>query len=389
MEKLYYTDPYLRNTQCTILSVDGNKVTTDRTIFYPEGGGQDGDCGFIGSVKVIDTRKADDGNSILITEDASGLKAGDRTTLVLDWEHRHRCMVTHTAQHLLSGLLYTMYGIGTVAVHMAQDYLTIETDRESVDVSKIDGLVERANREILAARKVTYAQMSHEEATALGLRRSIKVEGDVRIVTIEDVDRIACGGVHVSDTLQIRLIVFTGHEQIRGHERLYFRCGQAAVENAVSDSRIVKSLCSSLSCRDEEIEEKVRGLVSELNARKAKLSELSQQLETYNLKNRLDSEGIACYQASEEEDLSLTGRCACGFDNIALCVLQDKGPKTVWLIVLSGCYNADFNIFRTKLLAPFNAKGGGKAPLFQGVMENCDADAFFREFRKILGEIRR
>ena len=388
MERLYYTDPYLRSTECTILSVDGNKVITDRTVFYPEGGGQEGDRGFVGSVKVIDTRKADDGNSILITEDASGLKAGDRTNLVLDWEHRHRCMVTHTAQHLLSGLLYTMYGIGTVAVHMAQDYLTIETDRESVDALKINGLVERANKEILAAHKVTYAEMSHEEAMALGLRRSIKVEGDVRIVTIQDVDRIACGGVHVSDTLQIRLIVFTGHEQIRGHERLYFRCGQAAVESAVSDSRIVKNLCSALSCKDGEIEDKVRGLVSDLNSKKARLSELSEQLEARNLEKRLDSDGVACYEASENEDLSVTGRCACNFEDIALCVLQDKGSKKVWLIVLNGRYSTDFNLFRTKLLAPFNAKGGGKSPLFQGVMESCNTDAFFAEFRKILGEIR-
>jgi len=231
--------------------------------------------------------------------------------------------------------------------------------------------------------------MSHEEAMALGLRRSIKVEGDVRIVTIQDVDRIACGGVHVSDTLQIRLIVFTGHEQIRGHERLYFRCGRAAVENAVSDNRIVRSLCSSLSCKDEEIEDKVRLLVSELNSKKAKLADLSEKLEMFNLQKRLDPDGIACYEASEEEDLSVTGRCACGFEDIALCVLQDKGPKKVWLIVLTGCYSADFNLFRTKLLAPFNAKGGGKAPLFQGVMENCDTDAFFCGFRKILGEIRR
>ena len=388
MEKLYYADPYLRRTMCTVLSVEGNNVTTDRTVFYPEGGGQDGDRGCIGSVRVLDTKKAPDGNSILITEDASSLKAGDCVEQVLDWDHRHTCMVTHTAQHLLSGLLYTMYGIGTVAVHMAPDYLTIEIDRETIPFSQIEGLVERANKEILAAHKVTYAEMSHEKAMALGLRRSIKVEGDVRIVTIEDVDRIACGGVHVSDTLQIRLIVFTGHEQIRGHERLYFRCGQSAVENAVSDSRTVKALCSELSCKEEEIENKVNSLAAELNSKKTRLAQLSQQLETFRLKELLDEDCVACCELPEEDDISVTGRCAQNFEDLALCALQTKGERKVWLIALKGRYNCDFNIFRSKLLAPFNAKGGGKAPLYQGVMENCNADTFFSEFRKTVGEIR-
>lgn len=385
---MYYTQPYLKSLKTTVTSVDGNNVMTEQTIFYPEGGGQDGDRGCIGNVKVLDTKKAPDGNSILITEDASSLKVGDSVELVLDWEHRHTCMVTHTAQHLLSGLLYTMYGIGTVAVHMAKDYLTIETDQQSIPSSQIDGLVERANKEILADRKVSYAEMSHEDAMALGLRRSIKVEGPVRIVTIEDVDRIACGGVHVSGTLQIRLIVFTGHEQIRGHERLYFRCGQSAVENAVSDSKTVKTLCADLSCKEEEIVQKVKSLAAELTQKKAKLAQLSQQLESYNIKNRLDQNNITCYEISEEDDISVTARCAGNFEDLALCVLQSKGDKKVWLIVLNGSYNCDFNRLRTSLLAPFNAKGGGKAPVYQGVMENCNSDTFFSEFRKIVGEIR-
>ena len=385
---MYYTQPYLKTLKATVISVDGNNVMTDQTIFYPEGGGQDGDRGFVGNVKVLDTKKAPDGNSILITEDASSLKVGDSVELVLDWEHRHTCMVTHTAQHLLSGLLYTMYGIGTVAVHMAKDYLTIETDQQSIPSSQIDGLVERANKEILADRKVSYAEMSHEDAMALGLRRSIKVEGPVRIVTIEDVDRIACGGVHVSGTLQIRLIVFSGHEQIRGHERLYFRCGQSAVENAVSDSKTVKTLCADLSCKEEEIVQKVESLAAEITQKKAKLAQLSQQLESHNIKNRLDQNNIACYEISEEDDISVTARCAGSFEDLALCVLQSKGDKKVWLIVLNGSYNCDFNRLRTSLLAPFNAKGGGKAPVYQGVMENCNSDTFFSEFRKIVGEIR-
>lgn len=383
MEKLYYTLPMLREIDCKVVSVENNTVTTDRTIFYPEGGGQAGDRGFLGKNRVLDTKKAENGDSLLIMESTVGIKAGDTLKLELDWTFRLRAMVTHTAQHMLSGLLYTMSGIGTVAVHMSQDYFTIETDREKIDAQTVSALVERANEEILNARKVTGTQMSHSEAEALGLRRSIKVEGPVRIVEIDGVDRIACGGVHVPDTSMIRLIVFTGHEQIRGHERLFFTCGDAAVAQAVSDRENIRSLCSALSCTPQELTDKTSTLLCESAQQKARIAELSKSLAYFRLKDRLDKDSVAAFIADGDEDISVYGHCAQDFEDLGLCIVQDKGDRSIWLIALKGKHAKDFNIFRKELLAQFDAKGGGKDPLFQGVSRKAGQD-FLDRFLQVL-----
>ena len=211
MEKLYYQDPYLTKITCTVKAVShtdkATEVRTDKTIFYPESGGQPGDRGTLGQYRVLDTRKADDGDSILILDPSSEVKEGDVLELVLDWDHRYKFMVIHAAQHMLSGLLFTMFGIGTVAVHQGEEYLTIETDKSAIDEKVIDELILAANEKIRENHSIIYHEMSHKDAEALGLRRSIKVEGDVRIVEIKDVDRIACGGIHASRTGELSAVL--------------------------------------------------------------------------------------------------------------------------------------------------------------------------------------
>ncbi len=385
MELLYKQQPYLKSTQCTVLSVDGNKVITDRTVFYPEGGGQAGDRGFLGTHRVIDTKKAPDGNSILILEDAEGVSAGQSLEQKLDWDLRYSGMVVHTCQHMLSGLLYTMLGVGTVAVHMGDGYLTIEVDREHVDVQGLEEVVRRANEEIANAQRINCYELSHEEAEALGLRRSIKVQGQVRIVEIEGVDRIACGGVHVSDTSEIRLVVFAGREQIRGHERLAFRCGRSAVEQAVADRQVVGKLGSLLSCGVPDLEARVQSLLSETTALKAENSALKASVYKTEIENRLGSGRTAAFIADADFDITACAHAVAGLEDLALCVLQTREDKTLWLIALKGSKDKDFNVLRRDLLPLINAKGGGKAPLYQGVSPVTDKESlenFLSEFLK-------
>ena len=101
MEKLYYQDTYLSHITCTVTDVSrsdkATEIRTDRTIFYPESGGQPGDRGKLGQYNVLDTRKADDGDSVLILEPEARINKGDVLELVLDWDHRYKFMVIHAA----------------------------------------------------------------------------------------------------------------------------------------------------------------------------------------------------------------------------------------------------------------------------------------------------
>ena len=389
MDKRFYEDTYLRTLDCTVVQVShtdkATEVLTDITVFYPESGGQPGDRGMLGPFKVLDTKKDEDGNSVLILEKDRPVQEGRKYKQSLDWDHRYKFMVIHTTQHMLSGLLFTMYGIGTVAVHQGDEYLTIETDRSEIAEDIIDGLIREANMKIYEDHSVVYCEMSHSEAEALGLRRSIKVEGDVRIVEIEGVDRIACGGVHVWQTGEIRMVYCIGQELIRGHVRLYFRCGDQAVEESLENNRIVRSLSRALTCRSDELEGKINVLQQELTLAKSRNEHARRELAVYEIRENLGDDGICILEAHGE--LQGYAPAVEKFDDLALLVLDFSDSKrTKWLIALKGKFEkVDFNKDIRPLLATVNAKGGGRSPVFQGAADCTDKEAFsqFKDgFRK-------
>ncbi len=390
MERLYYTDPYLKSLTCTVSSVTrsekATEVSTDRTIFYPESGGQPGDRGTLGQNDVLDTRKGPNGDSVLILGPNVQINQNDTLKLVLDWDHRYFFMVMHSAQHLLSGLLYTMFGIGTVAVHQGEEYLTIETDKSEIEPAIIDSLVLAANAKIRENHRIIYREMSHSDAEALGMRRSIKVEGDVRIVEIEDTDRIACGGVHVASTGEIGIIYCLGHEQIRGHVRLYFSCGQKALENLLKEDRVISSLNRTFSCHTDELESKVSALSASLTETKALLANAQRRLCRLEMQQNVDENGICTMCCSEGTDLQSYAQNVPDFEDLAMLVLCPEGDRTKWLVALKGKYEKiDFNVLIRPLLSEIDAKGGGRSPVFQGVA-NCNdkgrLDGFTASFRK-------
>lgn len=391
MDKLYYNDPYCRSLKCTVTSVEhtdkATEVKTDCTIFYPESGGQPGDRGKLGDFTVLDTRKASDGDSILILEPSAKVNVDDNLELVLDWDHRYFFMVMHTAQHLLSGLLFTMFKIGTVAVHQGEEYLTIETDKAEILSDVIDALVLETNAKIRENHRIIYREMSHSDAEALGLRRSIKVEGDVRIVEIEDVDRIACGGVHVARTGEMGLIYCLGHEQIRGHVRLYFNCGQKALENLLRDNKVISSLNRTFSCHADELEQKISTLSASLTESKAQVANAQKRLARFEMEKATDKDGICILDCEEGSDLQSYAQNVPDFSDLAMLALCPENGRTKWLIALKGKYEKiDFNGLIRPQLAIIDAKGGGRSPVFQGVT-NCNDASKLEEFKASFRQI--
>ncbi len=390
MDKLYYADSYQKTVSCTVTSVEhtdkATLVRTDRTIFYPEGGGQCGDTGMLGTYKVLDTRKAEDGDSVLVMEKNIPIMVGQTLELVLDWDHRYKFMVIHTAQHLLSGLLFTMFGIGTVAVHQGAEYLTIETDKGEMPQETIDALILSANARIRENHRVFYREMSHKEAEELGLRRSIKVEGDVRIVEIEGVDRIACGGVHVASTGEIGLVYCLGHEQIRGHVRLYFSCGQDALDSLLLAGKVVHNLNTVFSCHTDELLEKVSAMQAQLAEAKVQGSRAQRRLSELEIRGAVDGEGLCIIRCEEGADLQNYAQAVPLFEDLAmLCLCPDNG-RTKWLVALKGRFERiNFNVMIRPLLAKIDAKGGGRTPVFQGVANCTDKaalDGFVEAFKE-------
>jgi misacylated tRNA(Ala) deacylase len=228
---LYMDDSYLRSWNAKVTSVkDGKYITLDETAFYPKGGGQPWDEGFIvrntEKYRVIYVGKFS--GEISHEIDKPGLKEGDEVSCEVDWERRYTYMRYHTASHLISNILY----------NKADAKITgnqIETDKTRMDFSMIDyspeklrAYVDEANSIIEKDLPIIIDYMTREEVLgkpelarlAVGLPKNIK---EFRIVKIGDVDTQVDGGTHVKNLQEIGKIEITKTvNKGKNNRRMYF-----------------------------------------------------------------------------------------------------------------------------------------------------------------------
>jgi misacylated tRNA(Ala) deacylase len=202
-ELLFRDDPYLVSCEATVVSVQGNVVELDRTVFYPLGGGQAGDTGRIGAWRVLDTRKS--AESVLhMLEPDSKVEVGTKLPIQIDWERRHRLMRLHTALHLLGAVVKAPVTGGRIADDKA--HLDFDIEMDKLVKEEIE---ERLNE--LTGRSIPTAVrwVSDEELDARPeLVKTMSVapprgEGRVRLLEIPGVDLQACGGTHVRNIAEV------------------------------------------------------------------------------------------------------------------------------------------------------------------------------------------
>ncbi len=213
-EQLYQTDSYLQDFDAVVVAVDGQAVALDRTAFYPGGGGQPADVGSLawdgGSSQVVKVKRQ--GPEVWHT--LSGELPGEGTPVhgQLDWQRRYRLMRTHTALHVLCGVVWRDYGASVTGGNMEpfkgrMDF-EFETMREEL-VAEIEASV---NAEIAKDHPVRTAILPREEAFEIPdlIRTKINLLPpqiqEVRTVEIVDLDLQADGGTHVANTSEVGLV---------------------------------------------------------------------------------------------------------------------------------------------------------------------------------------
>ena len=227
-ERLYYDDCYLREFQARVVDTtdNGTRVYLDRTAFYPTSGGQPFDLGTLGGAAVRDV--IDEEDRIAHVLDAP-VAVGDVAARV-DWDRRFDHMQQHTGQHLLSAVLIELFNIPTVSFHMGALTSTIEVAAAQIEPSRLERAEERCAEIVAAARPVT---VSYEDSSSdLGLRKASARTGTLRIISIDGLDRSACGGTHVRSTAEIGPLLLRKLETLRGNVRIEFVCGLRAIQRA-------------------------------------------------------------------------------------------------------------------------------------------------------------
>jgi alanyl-tRNA synthetase len=248
-ERLYYTDSYLRSFDARVVeSVDeGRIVYLDRTAFYPTSGGQPHDHGTIAGVPVVDV--IDEGERI--AHRTAAPIHGVQAACAIDWARRFDHMQQHSGQHLLSAAFIELYGLVTVSFHMGQDYSTIDLETSAVDAEKIAALERRANELVCENRPI--AVSFHESGGALDLRKPSEREGRLRVVSIDGLDRSACGGTHLHSTGEIGPVLIRKLEKVRNTVRVEFLCGQRAVQRARADFEALSRVAQIFSAALDDV----------------------------------------------------------------------------------------------------------------------------------------
>lgn len=358
-QKLYDIDSHIKEFTATVLSCDGNVAVLDKTAFFAEGGGQSADTGLIDGVKVLDVQIKD---GVIYHYLEQSLEVGKTVECKLDWEKRFRKMQNHSGEHIISGIVHSLYGYENVGFHLGETEMTMDFDGilTKEDLKKVEKL---ANEAIYKNAK--FKCFYPESLENLQYRAKLDLKEDVRIVEIEGYDRCACCAPHVNSACEIGVIKIISFCKNKGGVRLFVKCGIDALENYYEQNENSLKISSLLCTPQNEIVSGVEKQLEQMG---------NQKFEITNLKRRLIDEVSKNFQSESKISLLFED----GFDIKELGLLSDALHKRNGGIrgVFSGednsysfaiCGNpqeldAFFKAFKEKI----NVRGGGRNGMVQG-----------------------
>lgn len=277
-EKYYQHDVDCRelNGRIEAIQNDGKstRIIMDRTVFFPTGGGQPCDTGTIvtpdgTSVSVIDVQE--DKNTGIISHTIDGdsfaidaLQVGMTVTQKLNEDRRRINTQRHTGEHILTGAFIRLFGGANKGFHMGGEYVTIDMDYDGKKLTEeqVRAAEKLANEVIWANLPVTVSTFpNREEASVMPTRKPVTQDGEITIVTIGDLesphDCVACCGTHFHRTGEVGLIRIHKFEPNKGMNRIYFECGDRALESMQSDDTLLRSVQERFSAGSHDLLQKM------------------------------------------------------------------------------------------------------------------------------------
>ncbi|MDQ1396471.1 MAG: misacylated tRNA(Ala) deacylase [Acidimicrobiaceae bacterium] len=226
---LYLRDAYLTDFDATVTAVDAEagRVALDRTAFYPTGGGQPSDTGLLGEAQVVDVRK--DGDDVWHTlEDGAPRPAvGEHVHGQIDWDRRHQLMRTHTALHVLCGVIWNEWGKAVTGGNMEPLSARMDFEFDPLPEGFGPAVEKLVNAEVAAARPIEVSflprgvAITDEDLIRTKVNMIPESVSEIRVVDIVGLDKQADGGTHVRSTDEIGLVrVVKTESKGKGNKRI-------------------------------------------------------------------------------------------------------------------------------------------------------------------------
>ena len=372
-EKLYYENAYTKSfSACVLACSEGKKgyeVILDRSAFYPEGGGQPGDSGYLNNIRVFDTHEK---GGEIVHYCAEAIEAGSTVEGKIDFERRFDFMQQHSGEHIVSGLIHEKFGCDNVGFHMGSDTVTIDFNC-AISPEQLAEIEGKANAVIWENRPFNVLWPDENTLPTLPYRSKKALSGDVRIVECPGADMCACCGTHVSRAGEIGLIKLLSVHPFRDGVRIEMLSGKRAyayVCTAVEQNGAVGAL---LSAKFDSTSAAVKRLQEETAAVSYRL---------VGLENRLFGRLAEKYAGEDdvlifEDDLSPDGLRRLADTVMSRCeglVAVFSGSDETGYKYAICKRDADLRAMVKELNSSLNGRGGGKPHFAQGSVNCCRAE---------------
>ncbi len=380
-EKLYYTDAYIKEFSAAVLSCtekDGLYYTElNKTAFFPEGGGQTSDTGFIGETKITGVTE-ENGNVFHISKEP--LTVGCEYYCKIDWEKRFLKMQNHSGEHIVSGIVHTLYGFNNVGFHLGEDEVTVDFDGE-LTREQLDEVEFEVNRVIYENVPFKCWFASEDEIKNLDYRSKLDLTENVRLVKIgEDVDLCACCAPHVNKSGEIGVVKILDFFRHRGGVRLFLKCGALALCDYKEKYNSVREISNLLSLKQHEVSDGVNRLYGELDKVRKEAYDFKISVvksDVINYKDRKDVALIFSGIYNNDMQREFVNECYENGTVISAAFTGDDESGYSYTVLSKVI---DMKIFSKEMNTALNGRGGGRDGMIMGKVSASEKD--IKEFFK-------
>ena len=376
-KKLYDLDAYATEFDAKVISCEQVEekdrtvyhVLLDQTLFFPEEGGQSPDKGVLGGCNVLDVQIKKD--IITHTVDAP-LEAGASVHGKIDWKHRFNNMQQHSGEHIFSGTVHRKFGYDNVGFHLSDNIVTM--DFNGVLTEQDASEIEYEVNEIIAKNlpvQVTFP--SKEELADMEYRSKIEIEGQVRIVTIPDVDVCACCAPHVRQTGEIGMLKIMSLQSHRGGVRISILCGFRALEAFREKDKIVTTLANAFSTNQEKLPELVEKLQNLNQELKYQLADAKQKLMAVKMAEiPAEQETVILFESGIDTPVMRNVVNELVEKHSGICGIFVGTDEEGYNFII-GSSQKDCREIAAELREKTGARGGGSAQMIQGSVKEKEA----------------
>lgn len=386
---LYYQDATISEFQATVVKTgseeDRNYIVLDNTAFYPTGGGQPHDTGWIHGLEIIDVEKVDDEIRHYTAADVSNISG--EIFAKLNWTRRFDHMQQHTGQHILTAAFVELFDMATTSFHLGTELVTIDLNVSDVTDEQLAAAEKRANEIILENRSIEIKWVSKDELANYNLRKDVSVDEDIRLVIIPDFDYNGCGGTHPTSTGQVGLLKILATEKMKQQIRIHFVCGQRVLQQLAMRKNILSDVARQLNASEEQAAEAMRKFATATKQTEKNLKDAQDALLQYEAQ-ALASEAIAArtFENRSIQDLQKLARFITEQNEQGIALLVATNDTKLQFVAARGkAQTTSMKTISAAVLPLINGKGGGNDILVQGGGEAAiPADTLLQAMKDIL-----